>query len=705
MLNNRTQRRILVLASVVAALLGVSGCQTTTPNATMNDDESRRKLIVLDEPRDWGLGATCAGVAYVGQNGQTLSCNDWLHPDTSTNPHPSPSPTFYPGPQPIPKTPPATLPAGANLPLKPRNEGLLELNTDSLYFSPDGNGYFDEIIINVHASPDVGPWELSIDGVGVIRTGQGSLINWRDWDGKVNGRPVLDGHYSFRLRSTKGNIREDIKPLVVDLTPPVISEVSVSDIEQLEASDKLNYTFKVIATDAAPGSSGVDESTVVLASVNTPFRPIESGPGDLPNQYRILSQSKLGDTDTLTYSVRLRDRAGNIAEKESALEADLGFGGIDSRTKNLYSGLGNPSSNLCFTGGSTSYELMLKESWLPATLRWMLAVGAAEPYVWPLIALAGAVIVAEKNRGPQYCYAPVADRKFFNEVDAAEWNTPFVYPFGHSLKYYSGFVVIDRKTRDILIPETNSTLNVKLNYAIVITDQQNKANRVKKVITGRQLGNINLPRNAARGVRFFEWNGYDDQGKPCQTGKYGVSIIIDNGQRLVFNSPFQEYSKSKPPGLAKIPDPQKRIVGIRVINNRDGKVAPFIAATATGVKSAFEYDWKTFIGPAGPPDTSPTVKTHDWHHIVEEHQAQFGPQKIVSTHNLVRLDRVTHEKVSKFYDKYQTDYQDDIPGLTKQPTLREWLKKVKGQDFDFQHRLGLDILKEQYNWDLSKQGD
>jgi hypothetical protein len=79
----------------------------------------------------------------------------------------------------------------------------------------------------------------------------------------------------------------------------------------------------------------------------------------------------------------------------------------------------------------------------------------------------------------------------------------------------------------------------------------------------------------------------------------------------------------------------------------------------------------------------------NWHHIVEQtpaNVAQFGPEAIHNTQNLVLLDAMTHTRISAFYSSIQ-------PLVTGSSGLRvrEWLSM---QPFESQRVFGEQILRD-----------
>jgi len=84
------------------------------------------------------------------------------------------------------------------------------------------------------------------------------------------------------------------------------------------------------------------------------------------------------------------------------------------------------------------------------------------------------------------------------------------------------------------------------------------------------------------------------------------------------------------------------------------------------------------MGPAGP--------DMQWHHIVEQtpgNVAEFGPEAIHNTNNLVPLDTAVHRQVSGYYSSIQP--------FTGGQTVRQWLST---QSFDAQMQFGRQVLSD-----------
>ena len=76
----------------------------------------------------------------------------------------------------------------------------------------------------------------------------------------------------------------------------------------------------------------------------------------------------------------------------------------------------------------------------------------------------------------------------------------------------------------------------------------------------------------------------------------------------------------------------------------------------------------------------------EWHHIVEQRQAnldKFGPEQIHNVDNLVKIPSALHRKISGYYSSKQS--------FTEGVTVREWLN---GKSYVEQFEFGLSVLKK-----------
>lgn len=87
---------------------------------------------------------------------------------------------------------------------------------------------------------------------------------------------------------------------------------------------------------------------------------------------------------------------------------------------------------------------------------------------------------------------------------------------------------------------------------------------------------------------------------------------------------------------------------------------------------------KKAMGPAG--------EGKDWHHIVEQCQANksgFDVQLINNPKNLISIDKGIHHKISGYYSKIDSQVCETM-------RIRDWLA---GQSFDVQYKFGMDVIK------------
>jgi len=320
---------------------------------------------------------------------------------------------------------------------------------------------------------------------------------------------------------------------------------------------------------------------------------------------------------------------------------------------------------------------------------------------------------------------PYADEKTRPRVSDVNFNEPFVFPYGKKLKYYVGFETLERANSQ----RSPRQRLVRLNTEVAI----HRRIPVDELVSAEALGPevhrlyfhqmANLASQRSDAGRSFEWHGRSQDGKtPQPTAKYRVAITVKDRNGATFISPttpFEAYpSKFKksryPAGLRTLPFEEQRIHGIRVIWNADKQAFPVLLdydafkrkhRTETNKKKilddGFVRDWKSYIGPAGIADPTYFRKTYDWHHVVEENQTQFQIQQILSSRNLVRLDKANHIKITQFYNQYHFEIQGRAPG---EPKLRDWLKNT-GKSFEYQHQLGMRLLRRECGWNLKDQGD
>ena len=90
-------------------------------------------------------------------------------------------------------------------------------------------------------------------------------------------------------------------------------------------------------------------------------------------------------------------------------------------------------------------------------------------------------------------------------------------------------------------------------------------------------------------------------------------------------------------------------------------------------------DAKKFLGSRG--------EGNQWHHIVEQSQIQksgFISQVIQNTDNLIAVDKVTHAKISGYYNTKSFDFTGGL-------SVRNWLA---GQSYETQWNFGMNVLKQ-----------
>jgi hypothetical protein len=85
----------------------------------------------------------------------------------------------------------------------------------------------------------------------------------------------------------------------------------------------------------------------------------------------------------------------------------------------------------------------------------------------------------------------------------------------------------------------------------------------------------------------------------------------------------------------------------------------------------------------------PAGKGNDWHHIVEQIQGNparsgFAVTEINRKLNLIKLDKPTHHKITKYYQRPDRS-------ITGDQTVRDWLN---GQSYEFQLEFGKQQLRK-----------
>lgn len=193
------------------------------------------------------------------------------------------------------------------------------------YLSPNGDTRHDTLSGIVTAPGD---WELVVEGIGKVKSGQGSQSV--TWDGKVeSGSPVADGTYTVTLKTCAGT---DAETVVVDTQDPQISNVQIVPGEPIENSS--NFSMKASASWSDLGLAGINRSTAKVkasgAYVSGTSEPVVSGDGSsvtfdvildtlaVRKAYRVASTQQA----YVTLQISVEDNAGNNigAEKDFTFE-------------------------------------------------------------------------------------------------------------------------------------------------------------------------------------------------------------------------------------------------------------------------------------------------------------------------------------------------------------------------------------------------
>ncbi len=689
-------------------------------------------------------------VYWVAEDGtiETVDCKllhrlDPVPPgESATPPYPTvPPPTPKPTPRPTPKPTPTATPKPAGLPglgsgpnpaLKPLNQKIVWFRV-AKYFSPNADESKDTARIDVVATPDIGTWELTVEGYpGYIRRDSGTVLNYK-WDGKINGVPLPEGKH--RLKLTAAGVSPRYAETILDVTPPEVTELKITDIVQRSGTDELDYTMTFNAVDkpkyflgSGPGTllaevSGLDKSSPKLdpKQTNAEFKYVSREEDQKSDKFKLVENCRLGNISELRYTVAAQDRAGNTGVAREQLAEDIGFAGVDERSIRIYNGIGYPTSAACAVPmkgyglqnaaiGAGAVALAVAVSKVLERVGPQLSEKGLKELLALIALITGATATAttlERDQ-PGFCTVPAADRAIDPTIPQPEWNTPFVYPGpgGRPLRYHTGFLNVDRQTGNVSREQINMTLEAMV---MIVRQETNQV----VYATPMLLDNLRM-QSPMVPTRYFDWDGRSNSGVELPSGKYKVRMAVAFGRNGVPHDsptvPNVQFPSRWPIGYRGLPAADKRLHGIRVINNDDGRGSPFLGPNPYTLIDAYEKDWKSFMGPAGMPLRGNSVKTHDWHHIVEENQLQFPVHKLVSTYNLVRLEKLIHTRITAFYNQPQPYYQtiDGAP-VDEEMKLRDWLRKHYDNsdptDFEFQHELGLRILRDEYNWMPPMQGD
>ncbi len=207
---------------------------------------------------------------------------------------------------------------GVGCPIVVRMNLPLKLTVDTPYFSPNGDGVLDTATLSIQAT---GPWQLSVQGQsGTITTGNGNATYV--WDGTLNGTKLPEGSYTLVLAPTSASTTtgQSTGSIVVDTTPPSISDAWVSGIEQIPQDQGGNttitsiYTISISSLDPQKNgaASGIATDSATVNFANAKFSEY-APPTEMGSHIEV--KYKLEDANPtaceLKFSATVRDRAGN----------------------------------------------------------------------------------------------------------------------------------------------------------------------------------------------------------------------------------------------------------------------------------------------------------------------------------------------------------------------------------------------------------
>lgn len=262
-----------------------------------------RVMLTPDQISNQDLGFT--------KNGQLVWCRDL---NISSPPPSSPTPSSPPTPAPTPRPtssptpgPKPTLPSGANPGLKPLGQGICWFRAQRHISPAKGPARIDVV-----ATPDIGPWELSVVGQsGTILRGQGNALN-KKWNGVLPGQtePLPDGKYSLRLTAA-GIVRS--ADIIIDSQSPEISDIKM----ETDPSDPSGNTLIVSGKVEDVGPAGLDLNKIKIEIKGTTVKdtdhPFHPKTGAFSRRFTI--DPKAGEV--ITAEVTAVDKAGNQAVKDS----------------------------------------------------------------------------------------------------------------------------------------------------------------------------------------------------------------------------------------------------------------------------------------------------------------------------------------------------------------------------------------------------
>ena len=599
---------------------------------------------------------------------------------------PSPLVTAKPAPTPSPTSPPASgadLPSAINAPPNAQGKGVFWLNTSSLYLSPS----VKPLTIDIVATPDIGHWELSVDGYGRTGiSGEGSSLG-RPWTGIISGRAktLPDGKYTLRL-TAKGLSRS--VDVIIDTSPPSIYDARIESIKAIPGVKEIDYK---IAFKSRDGGSGLAPTTAELESVNVGYRLLGKVQSSEEGNFTVNAALQAKEQRTLLYRLSIGDKAGNTASEEFSFSAsvDIAEDGIEESESCSVPAELSPSAIARYYREVPFATTDNKDDISPYTIYngYTLLNTPPRPRLPPGRGGAGegelAIGVANSfiSALSKICQVPVTigtpKLAFFNVASKR------LYPFRIGMRTRNHDVVGSVPNMKIFAQAHIYRLpSSKFNFQRIDSQDYPK-------FFGAPIWNskeLEFESSHQMETKALFWDGRADNGSIEPSGPHFVHVTY--------------YLESIKTAADEAPDFSAIIPGITqgeyilqtlcVINNRDGKQWP-----NKSVNNGYAQ-FGRYMGSAGWP-ISDGPSSHQWHHLVEREAPGFTSAEINSTKNIYRVPNDIHEKISSYYTGYDLVLTED-----QTIRVRDWLKQEpKYRRFDAQYKFGYDAMTrigKKYGW-------
>src|SRR5687767_5547652 len=86
-------------------------------------------------------------------------------------------------------------------------------------------------------------------GVNAYLSGPGSVLNYEKWGGYLNGALLPEGKHKLRLHLKSSKAPDQFADTILDLTPPTLTDLDITEIVQHADSDDVDYTFSYKLSD------------------------------------------------------------------------------------------------------------------------------------------------------------------------------------------------------------------------------------------------------------------------------------------------------------------------------------------------------------------------------------------------------------------------------------------------------------------------